>query len=176
MKKKLSESEKKVLTFWAILAVVVVGGLLIFKIVAPDKFNRLFGISNSDKKYSLVQDRNRYYTVDNAINKYYLYVNQKDSESVFTILSDNYKKNNNINSKDDIKFNSDVELVFNSGLMCQKKTNTGIYSFYVKGYESNINVSGRLDTKYYEVILDDNNMTFSLQSISEEKFGGECHE
>ena len=46
---KLNESEKKVLTFWAILALIILSGLLIFRLVAPEKFNKFFGFSNADK-------------------------------------------------------------------------------------------------------------------------------
>lgn len=175
--KKLSDSEKKVLTFWAILGVVIISGLLIFKLVAPDSFDRLFKLGEYDKKYKLVQDRTRYYTVSNSLIKYYEYSSNKDSQAVFDILNDNYKKNNNINSSSDIKFKEDqTNLTFNSRLMCQKKIKKGVYSFYVSGFESNPNVSGRLNVAYYEVVLDDNNYLFSVQPIDEKTFGGECHE
>ena len=179
MKIKLNESEKKVLTFWAILAVVVVSGLLVFRIVAPEKFNKFFGISNADKAYSLVKDRTRYYTVFHAVNKYYNYSNAKDSESVIMVLNDKYKQEKNINNAGDIAWPDQYDadkLTYNARLMCQKKLDIGIYSFYVSGFESYMNKPGRLSNVYYEVILDDNNFTFNIRPIDEKTFGGECHE
>ena len=81
--KKLSDSEKKVLTFWAILGVVIISGLLIFKLVAPDSFDRLFKLGEYDKKYKLVQDRTRYYTVSNSLIKYYEYQAFSNCSPVF---------------------------------------------------------------------------------------------
>ena len=179
MKIKLNESEKKVLTFWAILAVVVVLSLLVFRLIAPEKFNKFFGISNADKEYSLVKDRTRYYTVFNTVNKYYSYTNDKDSEKVFMVLNDKYKQEKNINNAGDLAWTDQVDadkLTYNARLMCQKKLDVGMYSFYVSGFESYMNKPGRLSNVYYEVILDDNNFTFNIRPIDEKTFGGECHE
>lgn len=178
-RRKLNDSEKKVLSFWVILAVVIISGLLVFKLVAPDKFDKFFGLGEYDRKYSLVTDRTRYYTVSNAIVKYYSYLNAKDSEAVFNIYNETYKTNKGINSPSNISFSEDAEkqnITFNARLMCKKKLDKGIYSFYVTGFESKANESGRLDNKYYEVILDDNKFVFSIQPIDEKTFGGECHE
>lgn len=178
-KRKLNDSEKKVLTFWAILAIVIVLGLFIFRIVAPEKFNDFFGLDGADKEYSLVTDRTRYYTVANAIEKYYLYVNAKDANAVFSMLNDSYKEANGISSANNIKFSEEIDpenKTFNSRLMCKKKLGKGKYSFLVKGFESKSTESGRLNTVYYQVMLDDNNFTFSIQPIEEKTFGGECHE
>lgn len=179
MKIKLNESEKKVLTFWAILAVVVICGLLVFRIIAPEKFNKFFGLSNADKEYSLVKDRTRFYTVANTLNKYYIYTNEKDSEKVFSVLSDKAKEELKLENASSLKWTDEVDadsITYNARTMCQKKLDTGIYSFLVSGFESYMNKAGRLDNKYYEVIIDDNNFTFSIRPIDDKAFGGECHE
>ena len=179
MKIKLNESEKKVLTFWAILAVVVIVGLLIFRFIAPEKFNKLFGLSNADKNYSLVTDRTRYYTVANSIEKYYSYTNSKDSTKLYSVLDEKYRQEKGYTSASSIKWTQEVDapkLTYNARLMCQKKLDSGIYSFYVSGFESYSNKEGRLDNAYYEVILNDNELTFSIKPIDEKTFGGECHE
>ena len=180
MKKiKLNDAEKKVLTFWLILAVVIVSGLLIFKLVFPEDFDKFFGLGEYDNKYSLVKNRTRYYTVSNAIVKYYTYLDAKDSDAIFNILNDGYKEANGITSANNIKFSDEENkqnLTYNARLMCQKKINKGIYSFYVEGFESKSNVSGRGDYKYYEVILDDNKLVYSIRPIDQNTFGGECHE
>ena len=178
-KTKLNESEKKVLTFWAILALIIISGLLVFRLVAPERFNKFFGLSNAEKKYSLVTDRTRYYTVFNAVNKYYQYSNDKDADRLFAVLNTDYKNEHNIHSAADFVFTQEVDgpkLTYNARLMCQKKLDIGIYSFYVSGFESNENKVGRLDNRYYEVILNDNNFTFNIRPIDEKTFGGECHE
>ncbi len=175
---KLNDSEKKVLTFWAMLALIIISILLVFRIVAPEKFNKFFGIPNADKNYSLVKDRNRYYTVLNSINKYYQYNNDKDGEKVFAVLNSKYKEEKNIKSGNDFVWPDSIDntqLVYNARLMCQKKLDTGVYSFYVSGFESNSNKSGRLNNAYYEVILYDTNFTFDIRPIDDKTFGGECH-
>ena len=180
MKIKLNESEKKVLTFWAILAVIVISALLVFRVVAPEKFNKFFGLSNADKKYTLVKDRTRYYTVLNSINKYYQYNNDHDSQKVFDVLNSKYKEEQNITSPLSFVW-PDVEhgtqKVYNARLMCQKKLDIGIYSYYVSGFESDSNkANSRGEKAYFDVRLDDNNMTFDIRPIDEKTFGGECHE
>lgn len=178
-RRKLNDAEKKVLSFWVILAVVIISGLLVFKLVFPEDFDKFFGLGEYDRRYKLVEDRTRYYTVSNAVIKYYTYLNAKDSNAIFDMLNDGYKESKGITSPNNIQFSDDAEkqnLTFSSRLMCQKKMNKGIYSFYVTGFESKANVIGRLDTKYYEVILDDNNFLFSIRPIDANTFGGECHE
>jgi len=179
MKIKLNESEKKVLTFWGILAVIVISVLLVFRIVAPEKFNKFFGISVADKKYSLVTDRTRYYTVTNSINKYYAYTSSKDAEKIFAVLNPQYKEEKGYTSADKIalpEVKDYVQLVYNARLMCQKRLDTSLYSFYVSGFESDSNESGRGKNAYYEVRLNDDNFTFDIRPIDEKTFGGECHE
>lgn len=178
-KRKLNDSEKKVLTFWAILAVIIVIGLFIFRIVAPEKFDKFFGLDGAERYYSLVTDRTRYYTVANAIDKYYSYTNAKDANAIFNMLNENYKQSKNIKFASDINFTQEVDpanLTFNPRLMCKKKIAKAKYSFLVKGFESKSTESKRLGTLYYQVILDDSNFTFSIQPIDEKTFGGECHE
>ena len=50
-----------------------------------------------------VSDNSVIPTIESCINKYMSYIAENDKESIFKILDSNYKENNNINSSDDIK-------------------------------------------------------------------------
>lgn len=50
-----------------------------------------------------VSDNSVIPTIESCINKYMSYITENDKESIFEILDNGYKKNNNINSSGDIK-------------------------------------------------------------------------
>ena len=133
-----------------------------------------YSLDTRNKIYKNAQDK-----VDELSPVFSKYSNDKDADRLFAVLNTDYKNEHNIHSAADFVFTQEVDgpkLTYNARLMCQKKLDIGIYSFYVSGFESNENKVGRLDNRYYEVILNDNNFTFNIRPIDEKTFGGECHE
>lgn len=176
MIKDLSESEKKTLMAWFIVAVIFLLILIVIKIINPD-FSFKKKTDYSKNKYSVVTDYNRYYTVSNAINKYYSFINAHEYESVYHILDEEYTKGKNVDKDTVINIISDADkaLSYKGGLMCSKDIASGITSYLVKGDEVFMNSSDINKTIYYEVILDGNNFHYSIKPIEEEFFGGNCN-
>lgn len=167
--KKLSKEEKKVLTIWCIISLIVFSLLFLFGIKK---------VTKEEKKYELVRDYNRFYTVNTVLNKYYLYLNGNEYNKVLNMINENYKKNNNIdvnNLKDKLEINEE-KVSFNSYYMCSKETSDDVYSYYIKGHINNINSGKYIKDVYYKVVLNSKNLLFDIAPIDENQFGGECHE
>ena len=175
MLKDLSESKKKTLMAWFIIAVIFLLILIVIKIINPD-FSFKKKVDYSKNKYSVVTDYNRYYTVANAINKYYAFINAHEYESVYHILDESYTKEKNVDKDTVINIISDTDkaLSYQSGLMCSKDIAEGITSYLVKGNEVYMNSLDVNKTIYYEIILDGNKFHYSIKPIEEDFFGGNC--
>ena len=59
--------------------------------------------------------------------------------------------------------------------MCNKRLGKGHTSYYVSGTVVGTNQYKVFDDVYYEVMLNESNMTFSISEIDASTFGGECH-
>lgn len=172
---KISENERKVLIIWVII------GFLIFLVVALVNIKPKIHENNENittPGTNFINDRSRYYTVKNAINKFYSYKNIKDYESVIKILDENYVKENYIDEETITSYigESNTYLTFDTGIMCLKNAKSGVYVFVVEGDEVGINTGKTYDHLYYEVTLDGNTSLFSIKPINEKEYGGVCNE
>lgn len=176
MIKSLSEAEKKTLIAWFIVAVIFLLILVAVKIINPE-FSLTKKTDYSKNKYKIVTDYNRYYTVYDAINKYYSFINAKKYESVYHILDEEYTREKKVDKDTVINIISDTDkaLSYKSGMMCYKDIASGITSYIVKGDEVFMNSLKTNQTIYYEVILDGNKFHYSIKPIEEEIFGGNCN-
>lgn len=173
----ISESQKKVLTGWAIIGIVILVAVFVVAIFTVKEKNEKTetGITAANSKK--VIDRSRYYTVKNAITKYYSFVNMKDYDSVLKILDSNYVKDNNIDANNIKSFltDTDVSLSYDSKIMCLKNSNKGVYTFVIDGNEISANTGVLVAKKYYEIVMDGNNSTFSLKPIEENIYNEVCN-
>ena len=177
-KNTLTQDEKKVLSFWGLLAVIVIIILFVVSIFFPVKtlLSEILGLENEDTvdKYILVTDYSRFSTVSTAINKYYTYVNAKDYESALTILDANYVKKNNItyNNFSDYMYTDSKSLSFEPGTMYYKESDNDDGKFYyaVEGMITYLNSGEDVKKDYYLVILDGSTMSFSISPIEEKQF------
>lgn len=171
---KISENERKVLIVWLIIGLIIFLCVLFINIRHKNK-EKAEPITTPGTNY--VNNRSRYYTVKNAINKYYSYKNAKDYDAVLKILSEDYIKNNRID-KDTITTyigESTSYLSYDTGLMCLKSAKDGVYTYVVEGVEIMMNTGKELDKLYYEITLDGNTFLFSITPINESDFGGACN-
>ena len=170
---KLSEDQRKVLLIWVFFGVFILVLILFF----ANKHIQEMKKDPVDKSYIKVEDYSRYYTISNILDKYYTALSNRNYSSVYTMLSDDYKKNNDIteqNVQTKIK-TYDVRTTYQGGLMCRKRLGKGHTSFYVSGTVTASNQYKVFEDAYYEVFLDENNMTFSITEIDASTFGGACH-
>lgn len=183
----LTEQERKTLTVWGIIGIVVFLFAVIFKVAIIDKDKNSNPKAVLDKTYSVVQDYDRYYTVVGALERYYGYINAGDELSLVKVLNQDYVKDKKITEENvlDYLVNSDVEVSFEPGLMCKKTVAVGKtnYLFKVKevpvflqeGDEFTDTTDASLTYAYYQILLDGNTLHFSVKPISKDSFGDECH-
>lgn len=172
MLKKLDFAEKRTLIAWFIIGIVVVILIALFYYEFEIKENN----KDIDKNYTILTDINRYYTVRGAVIKYYSYISSKDYESVIKILDQDYVKENKLTVENinNIVTDTSEPINFSTRLICSKKIGKGKVSYLVAGFEEYMFSGNRMDSKYYKVILDGNNLVFSVTPIEEKEFGGEC--
>lgn len=171
----LTKEQRRVLLYWIIFGLILMGVLITvasIKISEKKKYQQTV-----DKNYSIVNDYSRYYTIINIMDKYYNLINKKDYNELSKLLSDNYKKNNDINAdniKDKLDF-YDKSVTYKGRIMCSKRLGKGYTSYYVAGNVIGMNDLSEYDTKYYEVVLNENEMTFSISILDASTYGGACH-
>lgn len=172
--KKLSESEKKVLLAWLIVGIAIMLILLVVKVKKNNSVTNSIVSPNSNH----VINRNRYYTVKNAIDKYYQYKNAKDYDAVLKILNEKYIDKNHIDKDTITNYIGEVKsyLTFDTGLMCLKSSSSGVDTYVVEGTDIVMNTGEEKNKAYYEVTLDGNTFLFNITPIDEKTFGGVCDE
>jgi hypothetical protein len=170
---KLTEDQRKVLLIWVFLGVFILVLLLFFagKKIQESKKDPV------DKTYQVVKDYNRYYTVSNILDKYYTALSNKNYDGLYKMLSEEYKKNNDINETNiQTKIKTyDIRTTYQGALMCNKRLGKGQTSYYVSGSVVGANQYKVFDDVYYEVMLNEKNMTFTISEIDASTFGGACH-
>jgi hypothetical protein len=172
---KISENEKKVLMIWLIV------GILILLVVALVNIRFNSSTNNSTESTTPgenhITDASRYYTVKNAINKYYSYKNAHDYESVIKILSESYVSNNNITTTNitDYIGTSTSYMSYDTGIICLKSVKSGVYVYDVEGVEVVMNTGEEKESIYYEVTLDGNTQLFSITPIDSDTYRSVCN-
>ena len=172
----LTKEERKVLLMWIIFGVVLMAILAVLAGIKINKAKKGYQ-QTIDKSYIKVTNYSRYYTIIGILDKYYNTINSNNDEETLNLLSDKYKKDNGIN-KDNIKDkveHYDKLVTFKGKLMCSKRLGKGFTSYYVSGDVIGSNDLNTHDNAYYEVILNENEMTYSISEIDASVYGGECH-
>ena len=119
-----------------------------------------------DTNIQLVKGKNEFFTVASCFDKYIYYVSSKDKESITKLLNPQYKDKFHIN-KDNVmehveKF--DVYYKFKAEKMYYKEKTEDISIYYVFGdlVEDGIDDIGGPQDYYVTVILNTDNMTYSI--------------
>lgn len=173
----LTKEQRRVLLMWIIFGLVLMGVLMVLAGIKIDKA-RKEREQSVDKIYSRVSNYSRYYTIIGILDNYYNTINSNNDEDTYKLLSDNYKKNNGI-TKDNIKdkiTHYDKLVTYKGKLMCSKRLGKGFTSYYVSGDIIGSNDLSTYGSAYYDVILNEKEMTFSVSIIDASTFGGECHD
>lgn len=124
-----------------------------------------------DTTVTALSDVNRFFTIDSAISKYFSYVTSKNSESILKILDEDYIERNNITSSNIYNFVGNYNSNIKSNLeeAYQISSYNNIYKYYVKVglkletlYDSTLQ-----EYAYYIVTINENELTFAIEPISE---------
>ena len=116
-------------------------------------------------------DVNRFFAIDSAVAKYFSYITSKNSESILQVLDKDYVERNNITSSNIYNFvgNYDFNIKSNLEEAYQVSSYKNVYKYYVK-------VALKLETlytstlqryAYYIVTIDENDLTFAIEPISD---------
>lgn len=173
----ISESQRKVLSIWALIAVIIFALVILLAVTLKrekeDAIDEITAASSNK-----IIDRNRYYTVRGAITKYYSYLNMKDVSAILKILNKDYVEDNDL-TKDNVfdeLLDTDKQLSYTTGIMCLKSIDKGVYTYVTEGSEIGINTGAVIGDKYYQITLDGNTSLFNLFPIDEDIYKEVCNE
>ncbi len=166
------------------LVAIILVIITILVVVLTNFFNK--DDKQLENKIEIVTNYSNFYTVDSCLYRTITYIASKDSQSLLSILSSNYKKENNIDSSNILSlFNSiEEDSVFISKKMYYEKINNNITKYYVYGLvEKNqiiddaLTVDNQYTNQYFIVYLDTINKTFAVEPYDGSIFiGGENNE
>ena len=165
---KNGEKEKKLFAIILVVAVLILG---IYK---------LFFEKNDNKEkidtitISVLNDSNRFFTVSSCVSKYINYLSVQDTKNLLVLLSSEYKEKNSITENN---LYEKIEIIngtnsFMGKKIFEQRLSKNTYKYYVYGFiqeELMDSVSEKKDY-YIIVILDEENMTFSIEPYDGEMF------
>lgn len=157
--KKLDKSERHTLIIWTIFGIIFLILVTLIQINIPENNIPILNIKKT--KYVSVKDYSRYYTVKNALTKFYSYINTSNYQAVNNILDNKYNINEeNINEILGVN-DENIEIV--THIIYEKKIKKGIISYLVTATE--MNNTTKIRDVYYEIILDGNNFLFKIKPL-----------
>ncbi len=157
-----------------LIVIIIILSLIFISIIVLSNIDKESNKNNNDvlkEEYILENDYSNFFSVNSCINKYYGYLNSRDTNSLLKILNSSYIENNNINSSNIYTVLGEYEniVTFTSkGMYKTKNTN----KYYVYGYltEDLIDEIGNKMDAYFEVDIDFNNNIFSLMPITQSMY------
>lgn len=156
------ERNKKILAIVLVVAVLFLG---IYKIFFDKEEVEIESIDT--ETISVVKDNSRFFTVSSCVSKYINYLTTEDTENLLILLSKEYKDNNAINSDNLYNYVNKINSnkTFSPKKMFQQRISKSIYKYYVYGFiqEELMDSIGPKEDYYLIVILDEENMTFSVE-------------
>ena len=166
-----------------LLAIILVI-ITILVVVLTNIFNK--DNKEEKQKIEIVTNYSNFYTVDSCLYRTITYITAGDKKSVLALLSNKYKKENNINSSNvmDLFKSIEEDSIFVSKKMYYEEINSNIIKYYVYGHiEKNQILDDEFTQKreykesYFIVYLDTTNKTFSVEPYDGDVFiGGEINE
>lgn len=154
------------------IALFIVGIIInnIDKSDTNQKLNNSVIKENSSIKTESVKSATAYFTVQDCVNKYITYVEQKDTDSILKILNHEYIEKNNITKENVLDKIENIQglVVFEADKMYVEEIDENNNKYYVSGSiisenaESDNESTVIKDKFYIAVELDLENMIFSV--------------
>lgn len=166
----------------AIILVIITLIVVIISFISKEQEENKIG------DVSIVTNYSNFYTVDSCLYRTITYLASKNSESLYFVLNDNYKKQNNITKENVMNYFQSIPTssTFISKKMYYQDINDNITKYYVFGtIEENYLLEEveyrelKTQDAYFIVYLDTSNKTFSIEPYSKElfeKLGGDNNE
>lgn len=172
----MKDKSKLVAIILVIITILVVILTYIFDKTAQKKENKI----------EIVTNYSNFYTVDSCLYRTITYVASKDNESLLSVLSDKYKKENNVDSNNVLSLFSSIEedSIFISKKMYFEQINNNITKYYVYGHikknqivDDELTIEDEYKESYFVVYLDTENKIFAIEPYNGDIFiGGENNE
>ena len=127
---------------------------------------------NNEEKIGIVTNYSNFYTVNSCLYRVITYASSKDTDSLYLILSDKYKKNNDVTKENilDLFSNIDEDSTFISEKMYYSQIEEDLIKYYVEGriekneiYDDIITNNLNYNKIYFIVYLDSKNKIFSIE-------------
>lgn len=154
---------KKKYNIMLVVVLIICLGILILIL---NKNNNKINNNDIENKeiYSLVNDYNDFFTIENCANKYYNYLSNNDMDSINKLLDKDYKKNNQIINNYE---NKNISIKVNEMYNYKNK-------YYLKGfvYEELKNGVNKLDEAYLLIKLSDDLKLFNVTPIDINSYYG----
>ena len=131
------------------------------------------------KDIRIVTNYSNFYTVNSCLYRTITYINSGDTESLLLVLTDQYKKDNNIDESNVLSIFANIEnnSSFNPQKMYYENLNKNITKYYVYGYieedilTEDVEISNpNKKTAYFIVYLDTAKEIFSVEPYSGDIF------
>ena len=166
---KTNDNKDKIIAIVLVVSVLILG---VYKL-----FFEKNGIEEEKidtETISVVKDVNRFFTVSSCVSKYINYLSIKDTDNLLVLLSKQYKDENKINSDNLYNFIGTIggTNTFSGKKMFVQRISKSIYKYYVYGFtqmELMDSVAPKKDF-YIIIILNEENMTFSVEPYNGEMF------
>lgn len=162
------EKNQKVLAVILVIAVMALLGYKLF-IEKNDSKSKI-----DNEKIELVKDNNRFFTVSSCVDKYFMYLNSKSTDELLILLNEKFKTDNNVNSQNLYSFVKPYTdfYGFITKKMYVQRLNENTYKYYVYGLieKGTEDITKTYEDYYVIVILDESNVTFSVQPYDGEIF------
>lgn len=124
-----------------------------------------------DNTVSPLKEVNRYFTIDSAISKYTSYVANSDTSSIIKTLSSDYIDANGITLDNVFDYITSYGSNYTSSTreIYQISSHNNVYKYYAKVRISSedMDTSNVVGYEYFEVTIDEENLTFAIEPISE---------
>ena len=150
-----------------VLLVLVFGGTLIYSKIVNNKVEE----ERIDETVSIVTDRNRFYTIDSVISKYIISLSFKNSSNVIKMLDNDYIELNNLTENNVLNILESIPENVNSSTreVYQVREYNNIYKYYTKArlMVEDYYSSTFLKNTYFEITINENNLTFAVTPINE---------
>ncbi len=126
--------------------------------------------SEISKKISIVNSENEFFTMQNILENYLLYIKAENVDAVYNMLDENYIKQNNIDNTNVItqmksKINSYDDSFELKQAYYRDSTNTAIYYLY-----GTIAKNNNIQDFYTKIYLDRSNNAYSIFLINKEQY------
>lgn len=165
----MKDKSKLIAILLAIVTIVV--------LILTSVFGKKDNVEKKDIR--LVTNYSNFYTVSSCLYRTITYINSKDINSLLLILTDKYKKDNNINENNvlDIFPNMKDSSSFNPKKMYYETVTNDVTKYYVYGYIEKEELIENVEVNkpdrtiaYFVVYLDSAKKIFSIEPYSGEVF------